>query len=204
MTKREAAEAAGLAPTYFSLVSSPGSALYKPEVKELMDEVDQQIHDKTVSLSAIVQSIGRKAIERQYELMRESKNEAIVLKATQDFLDRNPETSKIHKHQVSSFSVSSEDSRILAEALVKTAEARLAGRDAQVGDFVRIPVEDQSNAIPGSLEPEVRSLDARHPEGATGHIGDASASIPNLSEGTPEVGPAPQEPEAEGPIVMLP
>lgn len=141
-TKGEAGEAAGLNGTYFRLVSSPGAQRSHPEVRKLMEDVDAQIHDKTVEMSAILQHIGREALVEMRRLMHASNNEAIKLKAASDLLDRSTETSKIHKHQVASFSVSGDDAKMLAAAMVESAKAREQYPEAASGDFVKVPIED--------------------------------------------------------------
>lgn len=188
----------GIHPTYFSLATSPGSQLHKPELTQLMDEVQQQIHDKTVDLSTVIKTVSREALKTQVELMRSTNNEAIKLKATQDFLDRNPETSKVQKHQVESFSISSEDARALAEAMVRSAALRQMphSQEASVGDFVRIPMEDL-NADQG-IVPEVRQLNPPNLLGASGQSRELARPEVHLSAGEPAQGPVARDHEAEG------
>ena len=139
-SKRAAAEAVGLHPTYFSLVTSPGNDLHKPEATEIIDKVEQDIHDKTVQMSSVLDTLGREALSRMRGLMHDSKNEAIVFKASADLLDRSQETSKVQKHQVATFSVGSDDAKMLAAAMLRSAQARSRFAEAAEGDFVRIPI----------------------------------------------------------------
>lgn len=208
-TKREASEAAGLHPSYFTLVSSPGHQMYNPEVTELMDEIDRQIHDKTVDMSTILQAVGREALSRMRDLMKTSKNEAIIAKTAADLLDRSPETSKIQKHQVASFSLDGEDAKMLAAAMVRSAEARLAYGEAAEGDFVRVPLrsdtnqpEESQDAGQGLLPSAPGQVDEGLGAGASavgsGQVDPADSEHP---AGSAEVGSAPQEPETQGPII---
>lgn len=146
-TKREAALAVGMHPSYFSLVTRPGNRYHQPEVTRVMDEIEQAIINKSVDLSAGLQMLGREALLRMRSLMNNSQNEAIVVKAAADLLDRSPETSKIHKHQVAAFSVSGDDAKLLAAAMVRSAEVRESpdGQAAASGDFVRVPLEEQDD-----------------------------------------------------------
>lgn len=180
-TKQEAALAVGVNPSYFNVVTQPGHARSNPKIIALMDQIEQSIHDKTVSLSSVIESVSREAVTEMRTLLKNSNNEAIRLKAASDILDRNPETSKTQKHQLSSFSLGSEDAKALAAALVKSAEAqRLYGSQVH-GDFVRIPQETQ-DAGPGSLPTEVRRINEGIAERAVERI--LAASDPEVISGT--------------------
>lgn len=141
-TKEEAAKAAGLSPSYFYVASSPGNG--REEVHELMDQVDSDIHDKTIEMTATLISVGREALSEIRHLMKSTKNEAIKLGAAKDLADRSPETSKVQKHQVESLSLSGHDARQLASALVAATEARRLYGDQVNGDFIRVPIAAES------------------------------------------------------------
>lgn len=191
-------------PTYFSLVTSPGNDLHKPEATEIMDRVEQEIHDKTVNMSAILDTLGREALVRMRGLMKESKNEAIQFKAAADLLDRSQETSKVQKHQVAAFTVGAEDAKMLAAAMLRSAQARGRYAEAAEGDFIRIPIAASAeevaspqellngqtspggvNAGQGLQRPEVRQVDevdrpsssasSGHAEGRTGDLQQGAA-----------------------------
>lgn len=223
-TKRAAALAVGLHPSYFTLVSSPGSKQFQPEVKRIMDEVEQAIQDKTVDMSAVLQTVGREALLRMRGLMKDSQNEAIVVKAAADLLDRSPETSKIHKHQVAAFSVSGDDAKLLAAAMVRSAQARESseGLEAASGDFVRVPLEQHLDeageaqvdiTVAGAASKELEDARQGLLSGTPGQVDeeqrpdasaigsgevDSGASGPSASEA--QSGPAPQADAAQGPI----
>ena len=202
-SKREASEAAGLHPSYFSLVSSPNHHLYNPEVTELMDEIDRQIQDKTVDMSAVLQTLGREALSRMRQVMKESKNEAIVVKAAADILDRSPETSKIQKHQVASFSVSGDDAKLLAAAMVRSAQAREQFAEVASGDFVRVPLgqpqENTDNAGQGLLSPTMGQVDEGDLSDSGSLDGQGTGAVP-AKQGSAEGRSASEESASEGPL----
>lgn len=225
-TKVEASEAAGLHPSYFTLITSPGNTQFRPEVAELMDEIDQQIHDKTVDMSTVLQAVGREALSRMRGLMKESRNEAIVVKAAADLLDRSPETSKIQKHQVASFAVSGDDAKLLASAMVRSAQARAQFAEVTQSDFVRVPLgqndlestqdnspnpdgqsnsaqrqEGEANAGQGLQRPSVGQVDEGTVSSASGLDGQGTCDEP-ASTGQAEVGPASEESAAERPVSL--
>lgn len=199
-TKREAAEAAGLHPTYFSVVTAPQHSRYKPEVGQLMDEIDKAIHDKSIQTSALLELIGREALTEMRGLMKKDDNLAIKFKAAQDLLDRSPETSKIQKHAISSFSLDGADAKQLAAAMVQAAQIRAAYEGEVTGDYVRIPVDpiqegpDDARQLPHA--PEVRSLDQVGTVGPSGRGQSVREGIAELQQGTAARGPASQAPAA--------
>lgn len=203
-TKQEAAEAVGVSPSYFNIVTQPGHARSNPEIIKLMDEIETAIHDKTVSLSSVIEMVSREAVDEMRDLINHSQNEAIRLKAASDILDRNPETSKTQKHQLSSFSLGSEDAKALAAALVKSAEAQKLYGSQVMGDFVKIPQEAEDNAGQLPHTTEVRRLDEGVAERAVERILEsASSEVVSPASGAP-TGPAPEEPTPQGPLALVP
>lgn len=157
-SKKAAAEAVGMSPTYFSALTNPNNNLYSPEVSAIVDEVEAKIKDKAIEMSAVMQAVGREALLTQYKLMKDTKNEAIKTKAASDLLDRNPETSKVHKVQSTNFTLGSNDAKLLADALTKAASVREQFGDAALGDYVRIPVETE-DAEQGLLPSQTGQVD---------------------------------------------
>lgn len=202
-TKQEAAEAVGVNPSYFNVVTQPGHARSNPEIIKIMDDIERAIQDKAVSLSSVIESVSREAVAEMRDLINHSQNEAIRLKAASDILDRNPETSKTQKHQLSGFSLGSEDAKALAAALVKSAEAqRLYGSQA-MGDYVKIPQEGadapgELNANGQSLTPEVRRLNEGVAERALERVLASAKAIELSDSGTASEGPASQDSASEG------
>jgi hypothetical protein len=197
-TKKEAAEAAGLNPTYFSVISSPDHSRYIPLVGTLMEDIDKAMHDKSIQTSALLELIGREALIEMRDMMKTSQNAAIKFKATQDLLDRSPDTSKIHKHQVAGFSIAGEDAKQIAAALVQSAHVRAMVGDAVLGDFVRIPVdptyeEDYSDAGQGLQPPEVRQIHQGQQLSAEGCGPVSSGPAGDLQQGQPAPGSTPKD-----------
>ena len=167
-----------------------------------MDDIEAAIHNKTVSLSSVIESVSREAVSEMRDLLNNSQNEAIRLKAASDILDRNPETSKTQKHQLSAFSLGSEDAKALAIALVKSAEAQKLYATQTVGDFVRIPMEED-NAGQGLQPPEVRQINEGVAQRAIERILE-STEAPIISDSSPSEGrSASEEPAPQGPITLL-
>lgn len=202
-TKQEAAEAVGVNPSYFNIVTQPGHARSNPEIIKLMDEIEERIHDKTVALSSVIESVSREALSEMRDLLNNSNNEAIRLKAASDILDRNPETSKTQKHQLSSFSLGSEDAKTLAAALVKSAEAQRLYGAAAVGDFVKIP-QEPDDAQRNPLPAEIRSLNEGVTERALERLVESAEAIELGSSRAASPGPAAQESASQGPVKLLP
>ena len=63
--------------------------------------------------------LGRKAVQKLAHLMEWSGQEAIQLRAAIDLADRSPETQKVQKHQVESFSLSGKDAKEIAVEVIK-------------------------------------------------------------------------------------
>lgn len=198
-TKQEAAEAVGVNPSYFNVITQPGHSRANPEILEMMDEIERSISDKTVQLSSVIEHVSREALSEMRSLMLDSQNEAIRLKAASDILDRNPETSKTQKHQLSSFSLSGEDAKALAAALVKSAEAQQLYASQATGDFVRVPTEgDLTDAERQSLPAEVRRLHEGIAERALERIVAADEAIEHSDSRPAGEGPASQEHAPQG------
>ena len=206
-TKKEAAEAVGVNPSYFNIATQPGHAKAKPELIAIMDDIERAIQDKTVALSSVIEGVSREALTEMRSLLKNSKNEAIRLKAASDVLDRNPETSKTQKHQLSSFSLNGEDAKQLAAALVKSAEAQRRYAGQLDGDYIRIPQDSNDPPQIGEINAgqlthstELRSADLGIAERAVERILESAEGSGDLSAGEAREGPAPQEPARQGPL----
>ena len=118
--------------------------------RRVQDDIERAIEDQTVSLSRVIAMASRKAAKTINKLM-DSSNEHIQLKASSDILDRNPETSKTVKAQVSSFSIDSADVAEIAKALVETARIKERLRDVDAKrDFVQVEVTSGAEEISGA------------------------------------------------------
>jgi hypothetical protein len=111
-TLTEAAEVVGLSVPYLSLKkNSPAGEAYMQSAQQILD-------DKTANTSEILNRLGRRALEVIGEKMENAKDDKIQLRAAIDLADRAPETSKVQKVQVESFTLAGRDAKAIAEALV--------------------------------------------------------------------------------------
>jgi hypothetical protein len=136
-SKREACRAVGLNEHYLSILSSAGN----PEVNSILDETDRAIKDQTVALSKVISLLSRKAAGRMNGLI-DSQNEYIALRASTDLLDRDPQSSKTMKAQITTFNMDGSDIRELAKALVAGAKTREKFAEVAAGDFVKVNTEE--------------------------------------------------------------
>lgn len=114
-TKTEAARVAGVSKEYFTSLSN-----HSEEAKRLQNDVQSMLLDDSVSTSKIMQKIGRKALSRLDALM-DSNNEGIALRAAQDLADRAPETQKTQKVAIDMLTISGQDAKALAAAMIESA-----------------------------------------------------------------------------------
>jgi len=135
-TKGEAAKIAGLAPSTFYVTSSPMAQ--GPLVKSMIEEIDKGINSRTIELSAVVAALSRKALGVVEMLMDGASSEGVRLKAAQDVMDRNPELSKVQRHQVESITLTGQDAQALALALVEASESSHHDHRATEGDFITV------------------------------------------------------------------
>ena len=141
-TQRVAAQAFGLDEHPLSRIKN-----LNLEAKRLMDEVDLAVANKGIDLSVTMQTIGREAIRKIRGLMHGAEKEELQLKAAQDLADRNPETSKVQRHQQIAGMIDPEAAKLLAAALVEAAEIRVRMEQAGIGDGDFIHPGDQSAPI---------------------------------------------------------
>ncbi len=145
-TKRAAAEAAGLNPGYFYLMTSQQIA--NPELHLVKDDIDAKIHDQTVNMSKVLELLGRKAVGKINEIMsNEAMHPALQLKAAQDLADRAPSTSKTIKHAIAAVQITGKDAKELAASLVESARSREQYSHVAEGDFVRVDTEQAATHV---------------------------------------------------------
>ena len=150
-TKRAASEAAGLHPNYLTMLTNAGNE----EVGRIISETQRMIENEAVSMSTVLQTLGRKAVGRIAQLMEFSASEKIQLEAAKDLADRTPNTAKTQMHQVTSLTIAGEDAKELARALVSSAHARSQYSDEVRGDFIRVNqggVSEELAALPNNVE----------------------------------------------------
>lgn len=137
-TKKAAARAAGLNPVTYYAMTMP--RVGNEQIHQIGDDIDAAIHDRTINMSKVLALLGRKAVGKLNGLM-DSNSEMIQLKAAQDLADRSPETSKTIKHEVASISLSGQDAKEMAQALVESARSRDKFSHLVDGDFVKVESE---------------------------------------------------------------
>lgn len=140
-TKRAAAIAAGIHPGWFNKMSN-----HNEETKRLIGSVDEMLQDQTVQMSAVLRIIGRKAIQKINNLMEQSQDEKVVFKAAVDLADRNPETSKVQRHEVLTAVVDGEAAKDLARALVESAKVHQLYGERMRSDYVQVDLEVQDGS----------------------------------------------------------
>jgi hypothetical protein len=131
-TNTQAGAIADLHPAYVGVLKSTQVGA------QYMAGLEGKIDEKLMDEMKLMQLLGREALLKMGGLMRFSNDENIILRASADLLDRNPVTQKVHKAQVESFSVSSEDAREIAAAMVEAARERQRYAEAASGNFVKI------------------------------------------------------------------
>lgn len=141
-TLREAAEAVGLSPVYLHKMSRTRAGI------EFMETAHAMIQQTALTTSALIEKLSRRAIEVIGTTMEDASSEALRLKAAIDLADRGPETSKIQKHQVESFTLGSEDARLIAASMVSAAAVRQANADLVHNNFDRVSLDDDGDTTP--------------------------------------------------------
>jgi hypothetical protein len=174
-TKKAASEAAGLHPHYLTHITQKVGS---EKVRQLIDDIGERITDESVEASVILRTLGRQAVKRIHQLM-DSDNENIALKAAIDLADRSNETSKTQKVQVDGFSLGDEDAKLLAAALVRSAQAEAGHGKVISGDYVRVDLnlleeqkeeEPAANAQEALPMPEGQALTQADAGEATGEV----------------------------------
>lgn len=116
-TKKEASTVAGLHPNYLTMLTGPNGS---EPVRNLLAEMEAQLHDATLNMSHVMQYIARKGAMK-VGLLIDSPNERIALDASKEAMDRSPETQKTQRLQVDSFTLDGKDAAALIHALTESA-----------------------------------------------------------------------------------
>jgi hypothetical protein len=135
-TMTEAAAVAGVNLSYLSIMKN------SPAGQEYMAQLTSKIDYAGMETSAIVASLGRKAVIKLGEMMEDSPSEAIRLKAAQDLADRAPETSKTTKMQVESFTLGNKSAQEIAAAIVQASSVHEKFAHLAEGNFDRVGMEE--------------------------------------------------------------
>jgi len=181
----------GVSDEYLSSLIGAGN----PVVTGILDETDRALADKTITLSATIQLLARKAALRMQALIQ-SNNEHIALKASSDILDRTPETSKTFRGTVTSWNLDSADAKDLAAALVEAAKVKASFAGVAAGDFVRVELEADPD---GNAQAKEGHKALRQVHEGNGDSGDRPSiereaqRVDGEPEGGLQAGPAPLE-----------
>jgi len=141
-TLREAAEAVGLHPVYLQKMSRTQAGM------EFMESAHAIIQQTALDTNVLIEKLSRRAIEVIATHMEDASSEGLRLKAAIDLADRGSETSKIQKHQVESFTLSSTDAREIASSLVAAATVRQAHADLKHENFDHVNVGFLDDSMP--------------------------------------------------------
>lgn len=150
----QAAKAVGLNPRYLAKVSRSQAG------QEFMKTAHELINDTALDTNQLIQKLSRRAIEVIGTTMEDASSEALRLKAAIDLADRGPETSKIQKHQVESFTLGSADAKAIAESMVQAAALRQRHSNLEHENFDRVNLDAVEDAIPVvTPSPQLKLLD---------------------------------------------
>ena len=139
-TLKQAAEMVNCHPVSLRL------AAQSPAGQEVMATAHSIIADKALSASELVKKLSRRMVELQATIAEDSPNEGLRLKAAQDLLDRNPETSKTQRIQAEVLSINGKDAQAIAAAMVEAAKVKAQFADATVGDYVKVDSQQDAHS----------------------------------------------------------
>lgn len=115
---------------------------------KFMQSAHDHINNTALQTNELIEKLSRRAIEVIGTTMEDASSEALRLKAAIDLADRGPETSKIQKHQVESFSLTSEDARAIAESMVQAASIRQRHSNLVVDNFDKVNLDETEELTP--------------------------------------------------------
>lgn len=141
-TLREASTAMGFHPNYLTIVAGT------PAGKAFMESAHEIIAREITNKQSLISALGMRAAQVVGGLMEDASSESIRLKAAQDIMDRDPELSKVQKHQVESFTLGNKDAREIAAALVSASSVQERYKDLTTNDFNKLASgeEDEQDA----------------------------------------------------------
>lgn len=141
-TLKAAAAATGLNRRYLANVARTKAG------KAFMASAHEHINNTALTTNALIEKLGRRGIEVIGTMMEDASSEALRLKAAIDLADRAPETSKIHKHQVESYTLGSEDARAIAEAMVAASTVRQNNQHLIKSNYDKVNLDAIEDATP--------------------------------------------------------
>lgn len=116
-----------------------------------MGTAHEHINNTALQTTELIDKLSRRAIEVIGTQMEDASSEALRLKAAIDLADRGSETSKIQKHQVESFTLSSQDARAIAESMVAAATVRQRHSDLRTDNFDKVNIDGDGSDIPVAI-----------------------------------------------------
>lgn len=148
-TLKAAADAVGISYTHLTLMAKT------PAGEEFMANAHEIMQNKAIETNVLIQQLGRRAVEVIGGMMEDASSDALRLKAAIDLADRAPETSKIQRHQVESFSLDGKDAKMIAEALAqgRSVKEQFAHLATENFDKVGTAIEAEQIALPPAIEP---------------------------------------------------
>lgn len=133
-TKGEAADMAGLARgTFYQRTSQANLALVQKHSLAHQAHIMTQVLD----IQQRIKSLSHKAIEKIGDLI-DHPDPNLALQAARDMADRNPETAKSSKVEITP-SLDPDDIKALAVGLVEAARLRQAHADLGTSNLIRMP-----------------------------------------------------------------
>lgn len=146
-TKKKAAEMVGLTPA--SLYGMTGAFNGNNLARRFLEDTSAQIHERAVDVGALLHRLSLEAIGTIDHIRKNGTTEDIRLKASIDLADRGPQTGKIQKHQVESFTLAGKDVENIRRAMLEGADVQsLYGEVAQ--DFEQVTTTSTSDASKSS------------------------------------------------------
>ena len=140
-TQKEAAHAAGLNYNYFHTV------LHTPAGKHYMKTAHQLIEEHANDTNALIAKLSHRAVEVIGTLMEDAGKEDVRLRAAIDLADRGPETAKIQKHQVESFTLANADARALAESILMASQVRANNTSLATENFDKVAASEEAEVV---------------------------------------------------------
>lgn len=144
-TQKEAADAAGVSSATVS------NARRSPAGRAFEENFDTQVAERSMSLSAVIARLSAKALDVMEEQILNGSTEEVQFKAAKDILDRNPETSKMQKVQLESFTLGNKDAKEIARALTEGMALRSYDAEVAEGDFVRVQEVSEQPSLMGEV-----------------------------------------------------
>ena len=136
---KESSVAMGFHPNYLTIVAGT------PAGKAFMASAHEIIAREVVNKQSLISALGMRAAQVTGILMEDAASEAIRLKAAQDIMDRDPELSKVQKHQVESFTLSGKDATELAAALTSSGSVKEVYAHLEHQDYNRLAAGEEDS-----------------------------------------------------------